>query len=358
MTTADVRLFHGTDGLNSGARQAGLADGLVTPIEHFFTRSHATPPSIDVANWRLVVDGMVERPHALSYTELQQLPRREVTATLLCAGLRRDELLSVAALPGELPWGPEPASTGRWGGVSLREVLLASGLSPEAQHIEFTGLDSVDRHGRRFGFGGSITRDKALDPEVLLAFELNGQPLSPTHGFPVRALVPGWIGARSVKWLGRITASATPSSNYFQTHAYRVQREPDAAHPSDVTAGVAIDQITLNSVILDPVPGQRVAAGAAELRGWAIGTAACAISAVEYSTDDGATWRAATLDAVRDRWTWTRWHATVVLAAGQHSLLVRAVDETGATQPSDVAEVWNVKGYLNNAWHRVQITAE
>ncbi len=358
MTTADDRLYHGTDGLNSGARQAGLADGPVTPIEQFFSRSHAAPPTIDLASWRLIVDGMVEQPQSLSFAELQQLPRREVMATLLCAGLRRDELLSFAPLPGELPWGPEPASTGRWGGVSLRDVLLASGLLPEVQHIEFTGLDAVDRHGQRFGFGGSITRDKALEPEVLLAFELNGQPLSPTHGFPVRTLVPGWIGARSVKWLGRISASAARSTNYFQTHAYRVQRESDAAHPGDVTGGVAIDEITLNSVMLDPSPGERLAAGPVVLRGWAIGTGACAISAVECSTDGGAQWHAATLDAVRDRWTWTRWEATVVLAAGHHSLIVRAVDETGARQPSDVADVWNVKGYLNNAWHRVAITAE
>ncbi len=358
MTTADDRLYRGTDGLNSGARRAGLDAGQVTPVERFFTRSHATPPTIDLAHWRLVVDGMVERPQSLSFVELQELPRREVVSTLLCAGLRRDELLSVAPLPGELPWGPEPASTGRWSGVSLRDVLLASGLSAAAHHIEFTGMDAVERRGRRFGFGGSISREKALEPDVLLAFELNGQPLSPTHGFPVRTIVPGWIGARSVKWLGRITAAAEPSSNYFQTHAYRVQREPDTARPGDVTGGVALGEITLNSVILDPSPDQRVAAGPVVLRGWAIGTGACAITAVEYSTDGGAQWHVATLDAVRDRWTWTRWQATASLTAGHHALMVRAVDETGATQPSDLAQVWNVKGYLNNAWHRVNVTAE
>ncbi len=357
MTPADDRLYHGTDGLNSGARRAGLDEGQLTPVERFFTRSHATPPTIDLAHWRLVVDGMVARPQSLSFAELEQLPRREVVSTLLCAGLRRDELLSIAPLPGELPWGPEPASTGRWGGVSLRDVLLACGLSPDAHHIEFAGMDTVERRGRRFGFGGSITRDKALQADVLLAFELNGLPLSPTHGFPVRTLVPGWIGARSVKWLGRITAAAEPSSNYFQTQAYRVQREPDAERPGDVTRGVALAQITLNSVILDPSPEQRVAAGPAVIRGWAIGTEACAITAVEYSIDGGAQWHSATLDAVRDRWTWTRWQATVDLPEGRHTLMVRAFDESGATQPGELRDVWNVKGYLNNAWHRVSVVA-
>lgn len=357
MTTADARSYHGADNLNSGARQAALAEGHVTPVDRFFTRSHAEPPSVALADWRLVVDGLVERPLSLSFDALQQFPRHEVIATLLCAGLRRDELLAVAPLPGELPWGPEPASTGRWSGVALRDVLHACGLSPDAAHLEFTGLDEVQRQGRTFGFGGSITRTKALEPDVLLAIELNGQPLTPAHGFPVRTLVPGWIGARSVKWLGRITAAANPSSNYFQTHAYRVQRESRADRPGDVTSGVALSEITLNSVILDPSPGQRVAAGPMVIRGWAIGTAACAITTVEYSTDDGANWRAATLESVRNRWSWTRWSASVALPAGEYTLVVRASDDTGASQPGDVSEAWNVKGYLNNAWHRVSVVA-
>jgi sulfite oxidase len=358
MPTDDIRRYLGTDTLNSGMRRGALVDGLITPTAHFFTRSHATPPTIDADDWRLVIDGMVERPRSLSLSELRSLPQREVVATLLCAGLRRDELLAIAPLPGELPWGPEPASTGRWVGVSLREVLMECGLSPDARHIEFTGMDDVERRGRRFGFGGSITREKAMEPDVLLALTLNGQPLSPTHGFPVRTVVPGWIGARSVKWLGRVTAAADPSPNYFQTQAYRVQRTPDAARPHDVSAGLALDEITLNSAILEPEPGEHLAAGPVQLRGWAIGTAACGITSVDYSTDGGATWHAATLDAERDRWTWTRWTATVTLAVGQHTLMVRAVDETGAVQPSDLATVWNVKGYLNNAWHRVSIVAE
>jgi sulfite oxidase len=357
MTTADHRLYHGSDGLNSGARRAGLDGGQVTPVERFFTRSHAAPPTIDMAEWRLVVDGLVARPLSLSFGELQQLPRREVVSTLLCAGLRRDELLAVAPLPGELPWGPEPASTGRWSGVSLRDVLLASGLSPDALHIEFTGMDAVERRGQRFGFGGSITREKAMEPDVLLAFELNGLPLPTTHGYPVRTIVPGWIGARSVKWLGRITAAAEPSSNYFQTHAYRVQREPVHANPGDVTGGVALSAITLNSVILDPSPEQTVAIGPVLLRGWAIGTGASAITMVECSADGGENWQPATLDAVRNRWTWTRWQATVVLPEGRHTLMVRAFDESGATQPAELHDTWNVKGYLNNAWHRVSVVA-
>ena len=358
MTTADTRQYHDADRLNSGIRSAGLERGVVTPIDKFFTRSHAATPSIDVDEWRLVVDGLVDTPLSLSFEDLRRFPSHDVVATLLCAGLRRDELLTLGPLPGELPWGPEPASTGHWSGVALRDVLLASGLSPEATHIEFTGLDQVERRGQRFGFGGSLARDKALHPDVLLASTLNAVPLPAAHGFPLRAIVPGSIGARSVKWLGRITACAAPSANYFQTHAYRVLREPDPSRPGDVTAGTALDGITLNSVILDPSPGAQLAAGPVTIRGWAIGADASAVVAVEYSIDDGAHWIVATIVPRENRWSWTQWHATPVLSPGRHALCVRARDDTGVAQPSALAGAWNVKGYLNNAWHRVEVFAQ
>ncbi|MES3035585.1 MAG: sulfite oxidase [Gemmatimonadota bacterium] len=357
MNLIETRLHHGTDGLNSAGVPASLAGTFETPLDEFFTRSHAAPPRIDAASWRLVVDGLVARPLSLSLDDLHRFTRREVTATLLCAGLRRNELLSVAPLPGELPWGPEPAGNARWSGVSLRDVLDAAGLSEDAAHIEFTGLDAVERHGSTFGFGGSITREKAQDGDVLLALTQNGEPLRAEHGFPVRTLVPGWIGARSVKWLGRITASREPSSNYFQTKAYRVRREPDPERPTDVTTGTPLAEMNLNAVIADPAPGDRVAAGAVTVRGWAVGAAGAQVTAVEVSLDDGATWQPATLSDERARWSWTLWQATVTLPAGVHQVVVRAHDTTGTPQPSALREAWNVKGYMNNSWHRVDVIA-
>ena len=358
MTVVDTRQQHDRDGLNAGGPQSGLASAHVTPADVFFTRSHAPIPVVDPAEWRLRVDGMVSRPLVLSLSELQQFPRREVASTLLCAGLRRNELLHVAPLPGELPWGPEAASHAHWAGVSLRDVLAAAGVGSDAAHIEFTGLDAVERRGQRFGFGGSITMDKAMDPDVLLAFEMNGQPLLPAHGFPVRTIVPGWIGARSVKWLGRISAAREPSDNYFQTAAYRVLRTPDPARPNDVSAGEALAAITVNSVILQPLPEQVVIAGTPfTILGWAIGTDGSDITAVEYSLNDGMTWAAARLSDTREQWSWTQWDATAALPAGRHAVVVRATDAAGHSQPAALHDVWNVKGYLNNAWHRVQVTA-
>ncbi len=351
------RLPIGTDGLNSAGNPQQHANRFETPTEQFFVRSHAPTPTIALAEWRLTVDGLVGTPLVLTFDDLQRFPRREVTATMLCAGLRRAELLAVGPLPGELPWGVEPIGNARWAGVSLRDVLDAAGVLPDARHIEFTGLDAVERHGEVFGFGGSIDAGKARDPDVLLAWEQNGVALAPQHGFPVRTVVPGWIGARSVKWLGRITASVEPSSNYFQTRAYRVQRTADPALPTDVTSGVPLSAMTLNAVILDPAPGAAVAAGPLVLRGWAIGAGGAEVTRVECSTDGGASWQRASLATQRARWSWCLWEITVELAPGTHTLLVRAEDATGVSQPSDVRDAWNVKGYLNNAWHRLEVVA-
>jgi sulfite oxidase len=216
----------------------------------------------------------------------------------------------------------------------------------------------VERHGHRFGFGGSIDLAKALDAEVLLATELNGKALPTAHGFPLRAVVPGWIGARSVKWLGRITLREDPSPNYFQSKAYRVQREINPSDPRDVSAGVALSGVPLNAVIVAPVPDQAVPAGCVRVRGWAMGEAGRRLARVEVSADGGRDWVEARTAAEAEPWTWTLWEATVELAPGPHVLVARATDCVGATQPEALSATWNVKGYSNNAWHRVAIHAE
>ncbi|NJK42354.1 MAG: hypothetical protein HC937_00890 [Aquincola sp.] len=161
-----------------------------------------------------------------------------------------------------------------------------------------------------------------------------------------------------MKWLGRITVRREPSENYFQTTAYRVLPTPDPLRPGDVSSGEALSTITLNSVILAPRADDMLVAGARfRMRGWAIGTDGSAITQVEYSLDDGATWATAQLSAERERWSWTQWDADVVFPPGRHTLAVRATDAAGHQQPAELREVWNVKGYLNNAWHRVTVTA-
>ena len=352
------RLRHGTDGLNSGVWPVPT-DGLITATEQFFSRSHAPVPSLNVTTWRLKVGGLVERPAQFSLAELTRaFPTQGMTATVACAGMRREEFLSMGPLPGELPWGPEPISTASWTGVSLMAVLQAVGVSDRARHVEFVGMDQVVRHGDSFGFGGSVDMIKALEGDVLLATGMNGAPLPPQHGFPLRALVPGWIGARSVKWLGYINLLEEPSENYFQVKAYRSQRHIAEDDPRDVSQGVALTAIPVNSVIVDPAAPAVTPAGPLRIRGWAIGCNGEPLRSVEISGDAGRSWSRATVTVPGEKWTWSFWEGELTLQPGSHVLAARATDNGGATQPATIAETWNVKGYNNNAWHRVPITVQ
>ncbi|MFN8652870.1 MAG: sulfite oxidase [Gemmatimonadales bacterium] len=348
------RNVHDPEELNTGAPPVLLQDPL-TPTSLWFTRSHAPVPIVDAASYRLTVTGLVERPLTLTLTELEAIGRQESLATLVCAGLRRVELEAYRPVPGELLWGSEPISTARFSGLPLRRVLERAGVKAGASHVEFIGLDRVERHGEIFGFGGSIPLAKALSDEVILADRMNGAPLAPEHGFPLRAVVPGYYGARSVKWLGQVVVRDAPSVNYFQAQAYRVQRAVDPEHPRSVAQGSPLGEVVLNSAILEPEAGARVKAGTVRLTGWAIAAGGGAPARVEVSAD-GQAWRAATLTG-EGSFAWRHWSLDVMLAAGAHTLAVRAIDHDGAVQPAELAEVWNVKGYANNAWHRVQVTA-
>jgi sulfite oxidase len=198
---------------NAGPELAALRAQVVTPNGLFFIRSHGDVPRVDPASFRLEVGGLVRRPLALTLAEIRARPARTATVTLECAGNRRGDLIAVEPIPGELPWGEDAIGNAFWTGTPLADLLAEAGPHPSASHVAFSGLDDVLRHGETFRFGGSIPLEKALAPEVLLAWEMNGVPLPPEHGAPLRAVVPGFIGARSVKWLSRIELRDTPSEN-------------------------------------------------------------------------------------------------------------------------------------------------
>jgi sulfite oxidase len=343
---------------NSGPPPELLRRDFVTPSDLFFTRNHGAVPVVDPAAYRLTVSGLVERKVELSLDHLKSvMPQRSGAATLACAGLRRDELIAYREIPGEVSWGAEPVSNGLWTGVPLREVLLQAGVKPEARHVEFLGLDVVERHGKQFAFGGSVPLDKAMSEEVLLAFEMNGEPLLPVHGYPVRVVVPGCIGARSVKWVSEIILTDSPSENYFQAHAYKTFPPEIGPETVNWNEGVMLHDLPLNSVIWEPLIGAQVRAGEVVVRGWAMAAGGESIRTVEVSADHGKTWQDATLTDRGNRWTWSFWSHTVTLARGRHTLLCRATDSAGVQQPDSVAPLWNFKGYMNNAWHRVEVEA-
>jgi sulfite oxidase len=344
---------------NSGPPPELVRDHAVTPTELFFTRNHAAVPPVDPESYRLTVDGLVERSLSLSLEHLRRsYPVTTVPATIACAGLRRDELMRIRPIPGEVAWGAEPISNGVWRGVRLARVLETAGIRPEAEHAQFTGLDDVEREGKRFGFGASIPVSKAMAEETLLAWEMNGEPLPPVHGFPLRVVVPGYIGARSVKWLTNIHLQTAPTENYFQSHAYRM-------FPPDVDAstvvwdqGVALSDVPLNSVIWSPQADAQLLQGRVMVSGWACASGGRTIERVEVTSDQGKQWHRAQLSNSGNPWSWTLWQVELTLTAGPHVLTARAWDSAGNTQPESPAPIWNFKGYMNNAWHRVPVTVE
>lgn len=356
---------------NGGPTPADQRASYLTPNDLFFVRNHAPVPRVDRAAFRLRVGGLVERPLELSLEELaDRLPRAEVVSTLVCAGQRRQEMIDFKDVPGELPWGPEAVSTARWGGYRLADLLSLAGPRQGAAHAAFVGLDDVERHGERFGFGGSIPLGKALAPEVLLADTMNGEPLPPTHGAPLRVVVPGYIGARSVKWVTSIELQETSSDNYFQAHAYRLYPPSMSRDALDPAAGFELGELPVNCLITSPAAGEEVPAGRLTVRGFAHAGGGRAVRRVELSTDGGATWMTARLgegegadsaagSADGPAWAWRFFSGEVELAAGAASepreIIARAWDSAGQTQPSDPGQVWNCKGYMMNAWSRVQV---
>jgi sulfite oxidase len=339
---------------NAGPSPEQLNAGVITPTDRFFVRNHGDIPEILVEDYRLSLGGMVAHPLELSLADLRGFPEHRLISTLQCAGNRRRELVQIAPIPNELEWDQEAISTAEWGGVRLRDVLQAADVLKGAAHVAFLGADRINKHGEIIGLGGSIPLEKALHPDTLLAYAMNGEPLPPTHGFPLRALIPGYIGARSVKWLTQITVQTEQSDNYYQAHAYRLY--PASAEPEnlDVESGAMLGALPVTSVITSHEPGAALKAGACTVSGYAY-AGEREIIRVEVSTDDGRTWRIATLRDHAIPFTWRWWDTSLMLPPGEHTLVVRAWDCSANTQPERVETVWNFKGYMNNAWHRVPV---
>jgi sulfite oxidase len=349
-------IVHEQEPFNAETGLAALAEGAVTATDAFYVRGHGPMPPSDRSTWRLRVHGLVERELGLSISTLREAFReRQVTATLQCAGNRRAGLVAIRDIPGEAPWGPGATGTATWTGVALADVLALANPLRDATDVGFEGADLCSQASPPERFGGSIPFDKACRPEVLVAWGMNGEPLPPVHGGPLRVVVPGYIGARSVKWIERIEVRLTPWPGYFQDVAYRLLPEDGTPGPG---AGIPLGLIALNADVLSPADRETVAAGAVEVRGYAFAGGERHVARVDVSVDGGANWSQAELLEDLGPWAWRHWRTTLTLPPGEHEILARAWDSSAATQPEDEAALWNPKGYVNNARPRVRVRAE
>lgn len=352
MTTLIV---HSDSPFNAETPLDRLRSCFTTPQRDFYVRSHGPVPVISEDRHQITVRGRIARPLALSMDDLVTgFPRRTVMAVMQCAGNRRADLDHIHPVTGD-KWAGGAIGNAAWTGVSLADVLRAAGADTDPSlHVAFEACDTVQGKGR---YGVSIAMAKALCPDVLLAFLMNNEPLAPEHGFPLRVVVPGFAGARSPKWLSSVTVQDAPSENPIQRTDYKLLPPDMIPETVDWEKGLTINEMPLNAVICEPTPGARVKAGPTLVHGYATVTGRH-IERVDVSADGGAHWCQAALERPPDEpWCWTFWQASVDMPRGGHELTVRAWDSAGQTQPSSAADIWNFKGYLCAAWHRVRIEA-
>ena len=299
----------------------------VTPTRLFFVRNHFPVPVIDQATWRLRIEGCVRNRREWTWDELLRLPERTVFATVECAGNGRSFLQE--RVHG-VQWGAGAVGHAEWTGVPLRLVLEQSGVKPETIEILFEGADvgSEPDHPEPMRFARSLPLEKALHPDTLLAFRMNGELLDPLHGFPLRLFVPGWYGVASVKWLDRIEAITQPYHGYFQSTKYTVQRRGAKGLETEI-----VGPMMVKTEMIRPRAGDQLGVGCNRLFGvaWA---GEDAVSRVEVSTDGGESWMEADLIGPQAAYSWTLWeYLWEVENPGDYDLLVRATSARGGVQP-------------------------
>ncbi|TNN81300.1 Sulfite oxidase, mitochondrial [Liparis tanakae] len=351
-----------------------LSDSFITPSAVFFKRNHLPVPQVDPASYQLQVEGLPGGVLTLSLEELKtRFTKHTVTATLQCAGNRRSEMNKIKQVKG-LNWGIAAISNATWGGARLRDVLLAAGYGPDvahrAFHVQFEGLDK-DVTGTTYG--ASIPLKKAVGEEgdVLLAYEMNGADLPADHGYPVRVVVPGTVGARNVKWLGKIIVSADESSSHWQQNDYKGFSPGTDWDTVDFKSAPAIQELPIQSAITTPADGAVVDRSLEEVavKGYAWSGGGREVVRVDVSLDGGKTWQVAKLRSGEKgqapepspppgrAWAWKLWEVTAPLPTGAETLEIvcKAVDDSYNMQPDTVAPIWNLRGVLSNAWHRVTV---
>ena len=347
-----------SDPRNGQPKMEDLIQSWITPVKHFYVRSHAPNPKIDPQKFRVRVEGKVRNPIELSLHQLAQMKQIKTTATMTCAGNRRIEFNAEKEVGG-VQWGAGAIGNANWSGVSLAEVLSSAEILEDARHVWFEGLDEIKRSDGIIPFGASIPIEKAMiktgPGTVLLCDQMNDQTLTPDHGYPLRTVVPGYIGARSVKWLGKIVVSDRPSPNHYVANAYKIVRGKSAM---DWNEAGPIYRFPINAAVCSPSSGAKIKKGKTTISGYVLptGVGGNKIDAVNVSIDGGKKWKKATIRNEQFDFCWNLWSVDFDVDQSVTQILVRAQDTSGGFMPFRVP--WNAKGYLQNSWFRSKLIVE
>lgn len=322
----------------------------VTPIGLHYLLIHYDIPDLDPDGFALVVDGRVDRPLRLDLAGLRARPRVTRRVTLECAGNGRALL---EPRPVSQPWLTEAVGTAEWTGTPLAPVLREAGVAGGAVEVVFTGADHGIERGVEQEYQRSLPLAEALSEDVLLAYEMNGAPLPPQHGAPLRLVVPGWYGMAQVKWLRQVTVVDTPFEGFQNAVAYRLREQPDEP-------GEPVTRMEPRALVRPPgypdfmsrVRGLPAGPCRLDGRAW---SGYGPVTRVEVTTDGGASWADAELepDGGGPAWTWRRWWYAWQAVPGRHTLSARTTDATGRTQP--LTQPWNRGGFANNLVQRVEV---
>ncbi|MGQ0815374.1 MAG: sulfite oxidase [Gemmatimonadota bacterium] len=316
-----------------------------TPTQLFYVRSSFDIPDIDIATWRLRVTGAVAREREFTFDEIAiQFDSVEALVLLECAGNGRRRMVPV---PSGVAWDLGAVSCAVFRGIALADLLAACGVAANAVELLFVGADRGELSaGRVVAFERSLPIAKARDRGVLLANQMNGQPLRREHGYPLRVVVPGWYAVSSVKWLTELRVLTEPFRGHFQTEKYIYVDDPIAQQHEPVR------ETRVRAIIAQPSDGDSVNAGMVRVQGIAWSGVA-SIAMVEVSCDDGESWHEAELTVPNDANAPTVWSHGWQAAPGEYAILARATDAAGNMQPT--APIYNRLGYGNNVVHAIKV---
>lgn len=347
-----------------------LVDSWITPNEFFYIRNHLPVPKIDPEDYQLEIEGFNGKPNVtLTLENLKKnYAKHSVVASIQCAGNRRSEMTKVKEVKG-LFWGAAAISNAEWSGAKLCDVLKSQGIDlkdPRVKHVQFEGYDT-DATGNPYG--ASIPVNIALDEDnsFLLAYEMNGQEIPRDHGYPVRLVAPGIVGARNVKWLSKIILSHEESHSFWQRRDYKGFSPNIDWNNVDFDSSPSIQELPVQSAICDPLDGSEISPdsnGCVNIRGYAWSGAGRKIVRVDVSPDNGLTWLTADLEQEKDTllnrtWSWTLWNVRIPVKSGQNLQVVcKAIDSCYNNQPENVAPIWNLRGVLTNSWHRITLNVK